>query len=172
MGESNTSENHAGTGAMRRVVEGDFLYWEDLQPSTFDLGEYTMTEEEILEFAGRFDPQPFHVDAQAAAESPFGGLIASGWHTGSVYMGLYARNFLNYTASQGSSGVENLRWLAPVRPGDVLHGTTEMLRSAPSASNPNRGTVFFLSKLINQDGVVVFSMEGRGMFGRRTPAGR
>lgn len=153
-----------------RIGEGDYLYWEDLQPAIFDLGEYTFTQEEILEFAGRFDPQPFHVDAEAAATSPFGGLIASGWHTGSVYMGLYARNFLNHTASLGSPGVENVRWLAPVRPGDTVRGTVEVLRSQPSASNPARGTAFFVSELTNQDGVVVYRMEGRGMFGRRTPA--
>jgi len=154
----------------RRMAEGDYLHWEDIAPAVYDLGEYEFTLEEILEFAGRFDPQPFHVDEAAAAASMFGGIIASGWHTGSVYMGLYARNFLNYTASLGSPGVENVRWLAPVRPGDVLRGTVEVLRTQPSASNPNRGTIFFRSELVNQDDVVVYRMEGRGMFARRTQA--
>jgi acyl dehydratase len=179
MSDNNTGDNNtdasaashaASNGDLVRIGHGDYLYWEDLQPSTFDLGEYTFTQQEILEFAGRFDPQPFHVDPQAAEQSQFGGLIASGWHTGSVYMGLYARNFLNYTASLGSPGVENLRWLAPVRPGDVVRGTVEIVRSQPSGSNPKRGTVFFVSQLVNQDDVVVYHMEGRGMFGRRTPA--
>ena len=154
----------------RQLGDGDFLYWEDLAPAVFTLGEYEFTQDEILEFAGRFDPQPFHVDPAAATESQFGGLIASGWHTGSAYMGMYARNFLNYTASLGSPGVENLRWLAPVRPGDVLRGSVEILRTQPSGSNPTRGTVFFLSQLMNQHDVVAFRMEGRGMFARRTPA--
>jgi len=157
-------------GGTQGLTDGDFLYWEDLTPGIYDLGSYEFTQDEILEFAGRFDPQPFHIDEAAAAESVFGGLIASGWHTGSVYMGLYARNFLNYTASLGSPGVENLRWLAPVRPGDVVSATVEVLRTQPSASNPNRGTIFFRSELVNQDDVLVYSMEARGMFARRTPA--
>ena len=161
---------HVSADGHKRLSESDFLYWEDLVPGVYGLGEYEFTLDEILEFAGRFDPQPFHVDPDAAAESSFGGLIASGWHTGSVYMGLYARQFLNYTDSIGSPGVENLRWLAPVRPGDVLRGTVEIMRTQPSGSDPVRGTAFFLSHLINQDDVVVFRMEGRGMFGRRTPA--
>jgi len=152
------------------MVEGDHLFWEDLETGVYDLDEYEFTLEEILEFAGRFDPQPFHVDEVAAASSMFGGIIASGWHTGSVYMGLYARQFLHYTASLGSPGVENVRWLAPVRPGDVVRGTVEILRTQPSQSNSARGTVFFRSELVNQDDVVVYRMEGRGMFARRTPA--
>jgi len=155
---------------MRTLDPGDYLYWEDFEPAVYDLGEYTFTVEEILEFAERYDPQPFHIDPEAAAESRFGGLIASGWHTGSVYMGLYARNFLGYTDSLGSPGVENLRWLAPVRPGDVVRGSVEIVRTQPSGSDPTRGTAFFVSELINQDDVVVYRMEGRGMFGRRSPA--
>lgn len=169
-GDAEDSDAEDGAGDRQRLSDGDYLYWEDLAPAVYALGEYEFTFDEILEFAGRFDPQPFHTDPDAAAESPFGGLIASGWHTGSVYMGLYARHFLNYTESLGSPGVENLRWLAPVRPGDALRGTVEILRTQPSASNPTRGTAFFLSQLVNQDDVVVYRMEGRGMFGRRTPA--
>lgn len=154
----------------RSLAPPDHLYWEDFEPALYDLGSYMFTLDEILEFAGRFDPQPFHTDEVAATASPFGGLIASGWHTASVYMGLYARNFLNLTESLGSPGVENLRWLAPVRPGDVLRGSVEVLSTQPSASNPGRGTIFFRSELVNQEGVTVFRMEGRGMFGRRAPA--
>jgi len=156
--------------ARRTLSKVDHLYWEDFESATYDLGDYEFTRDEILEFAGRFDPQPFHTDETAAAASPFDGLIASGWHTGSVYMGLYARNFLNYTESLGSPGVENLRWLAPVRPGDVLRGSVQVVSTQPSASNPQRGTIFFVSELVNQDAVVVFRMEGRGMFGRRSAA--
>lgn len=160
----------ASAGDHQQLSDADYLYWEDLAPGVYALGEYEFTQDEILEFAGRFDPQPFHTDLAAAAESRFGGLIASGWHTGSVYMGLYARHFLNFTDSLGSPGVENVRWLAPVRPGDVVRGTVEVLRTQPSASDRTRGTAFFESQLVNQDDVVVFRMEGRGMFGRRTPA--
>ena len=97
------------------------LYFEDFELGrVYELGSVDVTEADILEFARRFDPQPFHVDPEAARQSVFGGLIASGWHTGAMWMRLYVDSLLDGAASMGSPGIEELRWLAPVRPGDTL----------------------------------------------------
>jgi acyl dehydratase len=142
--------------------------FEDFQPGqVFELGSTSVTEEEIVAFARQFDPQPFHVDPQAAQESVFGGLIASGWHTGSLWMRLYVDSMLGGPSSQGSPGIEELRWLAPVRPGDTLSGRLTVLETTPSERRPDRGTVRIRGELVNQDGVTVLSMVSRGHFGRR-----
>lgn len=144
------------------------LYFEDFPPGTvLELGSVTVTREAIIEFATQFDPQPFHTDEEAAADSPFGGLIASGWHTGSLWMRLYADSVLADSDSRGSPGLENVRWRAPVRPGDTLTGRTDVVDAAPSKTDPTRGTIFTESSMTNQDGVVVMTMSARGMFGRR-----
>lgn len=144
------------------------IYFEDLESGrVFELGSVTVTREAIIEFASQFDPQPFHVDEAAAQESSFGGLIASGWHTGSLWMRLFADGVLAETDSRGSPGIEELRWWAPVRPGDTLHGTSTIVATAPSTRDPTRGTAIVESKMTNQDGVVVMSLRSRGMFGRR-----
>src|SRR5688572_11242050 len=141
--------------------------FEDFAPGqVYELGSKTVTEEEIVDFARRFDPQPFHIDAEAAKDSDFGGLIASGWHTGAMWMRMYVDNVLG-TASRGSPGIEELRWLAPVRPGDTLTGTLTVLDTAPSERDPTRGTVRIRAEMTNGDGVVVMRMTSRGHFGRR-----
>ena len=146
-------------------------YFEDFQVGDIsEFGPVTVTAEEIVEFAERFDPQPFHVDPDAAAASPYGGLIASGWHTIALFMGMYVRGMLLDTASLGSSGVEELRWLAPVRPGDELRGRSTVTGLRPSETNPGRGTVFSTNEVLNQDGTVVLTMKARGFLARR-PAG-
>jgi acyl dehydratase len=132
-----------------------------------EFGPVTVTEAEIVEFAERYDPQPFHVDPEAAAASPFGGLIASGWHTVAVFMGMYVRGVLLNSASLGSPGVEELRWLAPVRPGDKLRGRSTITDVRASTTNARRGTVFSTSEVVNQDGTVVMKMKARGFFARR-----
>jgi acyl dehydratase len=143
-------------------------YWEDFHVGDVaELGPVSVTEDEIVEFATRFDPQPFHVDPQAARESPFGGLIASGWHTAAIYMGMFVRGVLEGTASLGSPGVEELRWLAPVRPGDTLRGRTTITDVQPSATTPGRGTIFGEHEVLNQDGVVVMRFKSRGFIARR-----
>lgn len=143
-------------------------YFEDFRPGqTVELGNRTVTEEEIVAFARQWDPQPFHTDAEAARDSVFGGLIASGWHTGAMWMRLYVDSLLGSSASQGSPGVEELRWLAPVRPGDTLTGRLEVLEAVPSERRPDRGTVRIRAEMVNQDGVTVMSMTSRGHFGRR-----
>lgn len=128
-----------------------------------------VTREEIIEFAQCFDPQPFHIDEEAADAGPYGGLIASGWHTTALFMGLFVRSILLDAASMGSPGVEELRWTAPVRPGDRLTGRVTVTAVEPSSKRPDRGTVFTTSEVLNQDGAVVMTMRARGFFRRRDP---
>ena len=148
------------------------IAFEDFRPGQlFELGTYEMTESEIVEFASRFDPQPFHVDAEAARSSPFGGLIASGWHTASVFMRLYVDAVLADSLSMGSPGIEQLRWLQPVRPGDVLTGRFIVEAVRPSSRRPDRGTVLFRGEMDNANGETVLTMAGRGYFGLRNLSG-
>ena len=143
-------------------------YWEDFADGeTTELGSYEITREEIVEFARKYDPQPFHVDEEAASAGPFGGLAASGWHTAAVFMRLYVDGILNHSASRGSPGVEELRWTAPVRPGDILTGRARVLETYPSERRDDRGTVISQCELLNQDGTVVMTMRARGHFRRR-----
>ena len=143
-------------------------YFEDFtEGETIELGEDTVSEAEILEFARRFDPQPFHVDRDKASQSMYGGLIASGWHTGSIYMGLLVRGMLHDAASLGSAGIDELRWLKPVRPGDRLRARVTVTSIKASERHPNRGTVFTLGELFNQGGERVMFVRSSGMFARR-----
>ena len=137
---------------------------------TFDLGSVDVTKDEIVEFASRFDPQPFHIDPEAAARTMFGGIIASGWHTCSMCMRLLVDGLLANSTSLGSPGMEQIRWLAPVRPGDRLTARSTVEEARPSTSKPDRGTVTLLTEMTNQDGVVVMTMRGMGMYGRRPVA--
>jgi acyl dehydratase len=132
----------------------------------YELGSRTVTEAELVEFARQWDPQPFHVDPEAAKESVFGGLIASGWQTGAIWMRMYVDTMLG-SAARGSPGIEELRWLAPVRPGDTLTGRLTVLETTPSATKPDRGTIRIRGEMVNQDGVTVMAMTSRGHFGRR-----
>jgi acyl dehydratase len=141
--------------------------FEDFEPGqVYELGTRTVTEGELVEFARQWDPQPFHVDPEAAKESVFGGLIASGWQTGAMWMRMYVDTMLG-SAARGSPGIEELRWLAPVRPGDTLTGRLTVLETAPSATRSDRGTVRIRGEMVNQDGVTVMAMTSRGHFGRR-----
>jgi len=143
-------------------------YFEDFaEGQVQELGEITVTEEEILEFARRYDPQPFHIDKAAAKKSMFGGLIASGWHTGAIFMGLMVRGLLLQTASLGSAGIDEMRWLKPVRPGDRLKARVTVTGTRPSSKRADRGTVFTLGEMFNQLGERVFLLRSSGMFGRR-----
>jgi acyl dehydratase len=143
-------------------------YYEDFaEGQVHELGETTVSEAEILEFARKFDPQPFHVDREAAKRSMYGGLIASGWHTGSLFMGLMVRGLLLDSTSLGSAGIDELRWLKPVRPGDRLRARLTITSLRPSAKRADRGTVFTLGEMFNQDGERVFFVRSSGMFARR-----
>jgi acyl dehydratase len=132
------------------------------------LGSVTIGQEEIIAFARQFDPQPFHTDPEAAKESAFGGLIASGWHTIALYMRLLVDGMISAMAeSQGSPGVDKIEWLKPVRPGDTLSGRVTILELIASKSRPDRGTIRTLGEMVNQKGETVLTMRGIGFFGRR-----
>ena len=146
-----------------------FKYWfEDFSAGkTIEISGPTLTRESILEFARRYDPQPFHVDEEAAKQSIYGGLIASGWHTVSLAMRMICDAYLLDAASLGSPGVNQVRWLKAVRPGDAIRLRMSVLEAKPSASKPDRGTVLHRWEILNQNGEVVMNMEGYGMFRRR-----
>jgi acyl dehydratase len=137
----------------------------------YPLGRRTLTRDEIVAFARDWDPQPFHLDEQAAGESIYGGLIASGWHTVCVFMRLFADGLLNRSAAMGSPGVDEVRWLRPVRPGDTLDARIEVLEVRPSRSKPDRGIVRLRSAMSNQHQEEVLSFVANVMF-RRRPADR
>lgn len=140
-------------------------YFEDYRPGeVHEFGDYLVTREEITEFARRYDPQPFHLDDDAAAESIYGGLISSGWLTCSVLMRLLVDHFISPVASMGSPGIDELRWLKPVRPGDRLRARVTITDTRRSTSKPDRGIVQIRQEAINQDGEVVLAMRGMGMY--------
>jgi len=144
-------------------------YWEDFTPGlVMDLGHAAVTREATLAFAAQFDPQPFHLEDAAAEASLFGRLSASGWHTCAMTMRLMCDGYLNDAASLGSPGIENLRWLKPVYPGDTLHARMEVLESRVMNSRPAVGLVRSRWRVTNQAGDDVMTMEGWGMFARRT----
>ncbi len=129
-----------------------------------------VSEAEIVAFAREYDPQPFHIDREAAARTPYGGIIASGWHTIGMTMRLMVDHLISASASMGSPGVERLRWIKPVRPGDVLTLRGTIVETKASSSKPDRGVVVTEYELRNQDGDVVMTMRGKGMYGRRQPS--
>ena len=146
-----------------------FKYWfEDFSVGkTIEIPGPTLTRESMLEFAQRYDPQPFHVDEEAARQSMYGGLIASGWHTVSLAMRMICDAYLLHAASLGSPGVNQVRWLKPVRPGDTLRLRMSVLEAKPSTSKPDRGSVLHRWEILNQQDETVMTMEGYGMFRRR-----
>jgi acyl dehydratase len=146
-------------------------YFEDFFPGQeISLGSRTVSEEEIIAFATQFDPQPFHVDHDAAAASIFGGVIASGWHTCSMMMRLVVDNLMSESSSMGSPGLDGVRWLLPVRAGDTLSVGYLTTRVKPSTSRTDRGVVWSKWTATNQHGEAVCTIEGMGMFGRRPDA--
>ena len=143
-------------------------YFEDFfAGQEIELGTRTVSEEEIIAYATQFDPQPFHVDHDAAAASMFGGVIASGWHTCSMMMRLVVDGLMAASSSMGSPGVDKVRWILPVRAGDTLAVTYLTTAVKASASRPDRGVVWSTWKAVNQHGQLVCTIEGMGMFGRR-----
>ena len=145
------------------------LYFEDFEPNqVFELGTHTVSEEEIVEFARRWDPQPFHVDPAAARDTVFGGLIASGGHTVAIWVRLYVESVLLGGGGRGSPGIDELRWHAPVRPGDNLRARLIVLDATPSSRQPGRGTVRSRAEMVNQEGATVMSMLHYAHFARRS----
>jgi len=144
--------------------------FEDYVPgAVFEYGAIPVTEAEIVAFARRFDPQYLHVDRERAARGPFGGLIASGWHSAAMMMRLIVDNFLPKSASLGSPGIDELRWLRPVRPGDVLSVRLSILEATRSRSKPDRGVARTLCEVLNQEREVVMSLKAMNIIACRRP---
>jgi acyl dehydratase len=147
------------------------IHLDDLQPGQIHrLGRRRIERDEIVAFARDWDPQPFHLDEAAAAESIYGGLIASGWHTVCVFMRLFVDGLLHRAAAMGSPGIDELRWLKPVRPGDTLEARLEILEVRPSRSKPDRGIVRARSVVVNQADEEVLSFVATLLFKRRPEA--
>ncbi len=143
-------------------------YFEDYEiGQEFTAGPYEVTAEEIIDFATKYDPQYFHTDPEAAKDSVYGGLIASGWHSCGIAMRLMLEAYLKDHVGQGSPGVEEIRWKLPVRPGDRLTLHSRIIDMRPSASREDRGIVQGAHSLRNQDGQEVMSYVGTGFYGRR-----
>lgn len=148
----------------------DDRYFEDYVPgSTYEYGHVTVTEDELIEFATRFDPQGIHIDRAYAKSGPFQGLITSGWHTGALCMRLFVDHYLSHVASLASPGVDEIRWPAPTRPGDSLRLRVTVTEARPSRSKPDRGLIFTHCELLNDDDVLVMSMKAMNMLARRNP---
>jgi acyl dehydratase len=147
-------------------------YAEDYQVGeVVELGDYTLTKEEIVSFAQVWDPQPFHIDEQAAAATMFGGLIASGWHVALIMMRLMLRSeFIAAETSLGSPGADGLRWLLPVRPGDCLSGTVEVTGVRISRSKPGIGFVTTMARLRNQSNEEVYWLNSTAIVRSRAAA--
>ena len=146
-------------------------YFEDFSPGKrFVSKGVTFTEADIISFALRYDPQPFHLDVEAAKESPYGGLIASGFHTLSQGFRMILQEGIFAECSMGSPGMDELRWLAPVRPGDTLHMEAEVTESRPSTTKPDRGIVKMDYRAVNQHGETVMTLRVLHLL-RRRPEG-
>jgi acyl dehydratase len=164
----------AGPGATRTLGEADFAvgiedrYFEDYQAgAVYEYGYASVTEAEILAFARQFDPQPIHVDPAFAAAGPFGGLIASGWHTAGIAMRLIADHYLSRVASLASPGIDELRWPTPVRPGDTLRLRATIVEARVSRSKPDRGLVRTRGELLNSDDGTALSLIAMNLIRRR-----
>ena len=144
------------------------LYFEDFAlGDRFETAAETVTEADIITFARAYDPQPFHIDPEAAARTRFGGLIASGFHTLAVSFGLFFRTRILEAANLGSPGIDEVRWLRPVRPGDTLRMEAEVCRIRPSRSKPDRGVVWMDHRVFNQRGELVMTVRCMHMLRRR-----
>lgn len=145
-------------------------YYEDFTVGeTVDLGQVSLSADEIIAFATRYDPQPMHVDPVAGAKTIYGSLIASGWQTASSYMRLLVDGILSDSASIGSPGIDNLRWLKPVKPGDVLRARLTVLEAKTSRSRPDWGIVRTRGEMLNQNDELVMQVEAVNFFSRRHP---
>ena len=146
-------------------------YLEDyVEGAVHQYGPLSISQEEIIEFGRKFDPQVFHTDPQGARETIYGGLIASGWHTSALFMRLFTDNYLPGPASLGSPGVDELRWLRPVRPGDELCLRITVRKVTPSRSKPDRGVLHSFCEMLNQKGQVVMTMIAINLVLYRGPA--
>jgi acyl dehydratase len=146
----------------------DDRYFEDyIEGDVHQFGPIAVEENEVLNFAKRFDPQTMHTDPHAAKRGPFGGIIASGWHTTGLMMRLYVQHYLTHVASLASPGLDELRWLKPVRPGDMLSVRVTVLKAVPSKSKSDRGAVTSFIEVINQRDDVVMTLKVVNLIAKR-----
>jgi len=139
-------------------------YFEDYVPgSVFEFGHVVVDETEVIEFAKRYDPQYIHTDPAAAAAGPFNGLIASGWHTAGLMMRMFVESYLSEASSLASPGIDELRWMKPVRPGDRLTLRVTVLQVKRSTSKPDRGMVRTFVEVVNSAGEVVMSLKAMNL---------
>ena len=159
------------SAARKHRQETPILYFEDFAAGqVIELGTIpSLTEEEIITFARQWDPQPFHTDPEAAKESIYGGLIASGWQTALLTMRLQVYSLLSKMDTHGSPGVENIRFRKPVRAGDRLQARYTVLVAEPSAKRPTMGKLLGRTEVLDGAGDVVYQMDGWGLIGRRPP---
>jgi acyl dehydratase len=159
--------------AARQKPEAAMQYFEDITVGAArDLGSHTFTEAAIIDFARQFDPQPFHVDPEAAKKSAFGGIIASGWHTAATVMRMIVDAAIEVEASLGSPGFDDLAWLRPVRPGDTIRARMTCIDKTPSRSRPGIGSGRFLIEAFNQQDELVMRYTSIGIMRfRHSPAG-
>ena len=144
------------------------LYFEDLKPGAkFNTAEHTVTAEEIIAFGRQFDPQAFHTNAEAAKPTLFGQLVASGWHTAAISMGLMVKSEMNLDGGVIGQGVDGLRWPRPVLPGDRLRVVMEIVELNPEPSRTGRGKFKLHCRTLNQDGKVVQEMTANLLVARR-----
>ena len=145
-------------------------YFEDyVEDDVHRFGTIAVEPDEIVAFAKRFDPQAMHTDPEAAERGPFGGLIASGWHTAGLMTRLFMDHYLTKVASLGSPGADELRWLKPVRPGDTLSVRVTVLKAVPSKSKPDRGAITSFVEVINQAGEIVMTFKVVNIIAKRSP---
>lgn len=148
----------------------DNRYFEDYVPGTVsEFGPLVVSQDEIIDFALKFDPQDMHIDPKTAANSPFGGLIASGWHTLSLIMRIFVDNYISAVASLPSPGVDEVRWVRPVRPGDELRLRTTTIEARRSQSKPDRGLIRTRLEAVNQNDEPVASMVAMNFVLLRAP---
>jgi len=146
-------------------------YWEDFKPGAVAIyGPRLVTREEIVAFAAEFDPQPMHLDEAAASATLLGGLAASGWHVSSLIMRMMADGFIVDSSSMGGPGVEEMRWLAPLRPGTQIRLRATVLESRPSKSRPEMGLAKFRYEMLDDADNAIATMVATAMFGRRESA--
>lgn len=163
------------TPATRTLSPEDFAvpaedrYFEDYVPgAVYEYGHATVSEAEIISFARQFDPQPMHIDPGLAVGGPFGGLIASGWHTAAIAMRMIVDHFLSRVASIASPGIDELRWPAPLRPGDSVRLRITIVEARRSRSKPDRGLIRTHSELINQDDQTVLTLSAMNLIRARS----
>jgi acyl dehydratase len=149
-------------------IPAEERFFEDyVAGSVYEFGTVKVEENEIIEFARRYDPQPFHTDPVAARATQFGGVIASGWHTAGMAMKLLVENYIPHGSSLGSPGVDELRWHSPVRAGDILSVRVTIVETKPSESKPDRGLLRSFVEVLNQRRAVVTSWRGMAVLLRR-----